>query len=56
MSANGSNLPKPDSSQLERIRALMAEGYVVKRGASGATFFNFGFAGQPFKPWEGSIG
>ena len=37
----------PAPSQAERIRALVAQGLTVKRGANGSTVFNFGGLALP---------
>ena len=38
------------------VRALVAQGYMVKRSANGSTVFNFKLCGQPFKTLEGYRG
>ena len=48
-------LPSPQELKAQREDAIVS-GCVYRRGPNGTTVFNFGFAGEPFKRWDGYRG
>jgi hypothetical protein len=48
-------LLSPEELEAYRREAIR-EGCLYVKGRCGSTVFNFGFAGQPFKSWDGFCG